>query len=158
MFRPIWVMLAALCLPAAAWAEGMTWRTATVIATQLGGETVRRGVAIFDDGSPATLTLRLRPTAPPSQGRMPFTTRSDYRFEDGSTFTVDGTGTAAMSPEGVPLPVEHVVEGTFTGGTGRFAGITGTVTLRSRAGFDRMAPGVLGDQFSTGEATYSLAK
>lgn len=158
MFRSISITILALLAPGAAWAESMAWRAATVIATQAGSETVRRGVAIFADGEPATLTLRLRPTAAPSQGRMPFSTHSVYRFDDGSTFTIEGAGTAAMSPEGVPLPVENLIEGSFVGGTGRFAGIAGTVTLRSRSGFDRTAPGVLGEQFSTGEGTYTLAR
>ncbi len=148
--------LVVAAMPLAAKADTMSWRVATVIATQQGGETVRRGVAIFSNGEPATLTLRLRPVAPPSGGRMPFTTETIYRFEDGSTITVVGKGEAQMSPEGVPLPVATVIEGTFSAGSGRFTGISGTVTLTSRSGMDRTSLGVLGDQFSAAEATYNL--
>jgi hypothetical protein len=140
----------------AAAAETMSWKVATVVATQQGSETVRRGVAIFSNGEPATLTLRLRPIAPPSGGRMPFTTETIYRFDDGSTITVVGKGEAQMSPEGVPLPLATTIEGTFSAGSGRFSGISGTVTLTSRSGMDRTSPGVLGDQFSAAEATYKL--
>ena len=139
-------------------ADTMSWRVATVVSTQEAGETVRRGVAIFSNGEPATLTLRLRPTAPPSQGKMPFSIRTIYRFEDGSTFTVSGRGIAAMAAEGVPLTSETQIEGGFVDGTGRFSGIEGTVVLKSRSGLDRSAPGVLGDQFSSAEATYSLKR
>lgn len=138
--------------------ETLNWRLATVVVDQQAGETVRRGAAIFSNGEPAFVTLRLRPTAPPAQGRMPFATHSLYRFEDGSTFTVVGTGVAAMSPEGVPLPVENLIEGRVTEGTGRFAGISGTVALRSRSGMDRTSPGVLGDQFAAGQADVSLPR
>jgi hypothetical protein len=148
--------LAITAMPLVAKADTMAWRVATVIASQQGSETVRRGVAIFSNGEPATLTLRLRPVAPPSGGRMPFTTETIYRFEDESTITVVGKGEAQMSPEGVPLPVSTVIEGTFSAGSGRFNGISGTVTLTSRSGMDRTALGVLGDQFSAAEATYKL--
>jgi hypothetical protein len=73
-----------------------------------------------------------------------------------TTEYVVGKGEAQMSPEGVPLPVATVIEGTFSAGSGRFAGINGTVTLTSRSGMDRTSLGVLGDQFSAAEATYKL--
>lgn len=146
----------ALAIPAHA--ETMTWRVATVISAQQSGETVRRGVAIFANGEPALVTLRLRPTAPPSQGKMPFSTHTVYRFEDGSSFTIVGAGSASMSPEGIPLPVETLIDSRFESGSGRFTGITGTATLRSRSGLDRTALGVLGDQFSVAEADYTLPK
>lgn len=150
----ITILLAAA--PLCSSAETLSWRLATVVATQQGSETVRRGVAIFSTGEPATLTLRLRPAAPPSGGGMRFTTETIYRFEDGSTFTVVGHGEAQMSPEGVPLPGPTAIEGRFESGSGRFAGITGTVRLSSRSGLDRTATGLLGDQFSSAESEYQL--
>lgn len=159
MSRPDLVLASiAVTTPAWAAAEALSWRVATVGVTQQAGEATHRGVALFANGEPATLTLRLRPTAAPSRGRMPFATHTVHRFEDGSTFTVLGAGQAAMSTEGVPLPVESLIEGRFEGGTGRFAGIKGTVTLRSRSGMDRPAPGVPGDQPSVAEAGYTVPK
>ena len=112
----------------------------------------------MDGGQSAFVTLRLRPTAPPSQGAMPFATETEYRFEDGSSFTVRGQGVAKMSPEGVPIPGETRISGTFIAGTGRYAGISGTVMMRSVSGLNRMADGVLGDQFAEGQAEYLLPK
>lgn len=152
------VALCALASPMAAWADTMTWRLATVTSTMQAGETLRKGVAIFDNGQPAFVSIRLRPTAPPAQGSMPFTTETEYRFEDGSTFTVRGSGISRMSPEGVPIPGETRVDGSFASGTGRFSGIRGTVVLRSVSGLSRMTDGVLGEQFGEGQADYTLAR
>ncbi|MBX3637851.1 MAG: hypothetical protein KF683_20960 [Rubrivivax sp.] len=137
-------------------ADTMSWRLATVISTQQGGETVRRGVAIMSTGQPALVTLRLRPTAPPAQGAMPFTTETEYRFDDGSSFVVRGQGIARMSPEGVPITGETRIEGSFVAGTGRYAGIAGTVRVRTVSGLNPTADGILGDQFAEAQAEYTL--
>lgn len=158
MIRTLALALFTGLLPCAILAETMSWRLATVVSSQQGSETIRRGVALFSNGEPATLTLRLRPTASPSQGRMPFSTHTVYRFEDGSSFVVVGAGSAAVSPEGAPLPVENLIEGSFAEGSGRYLGITGKVTLRSRSGMDRSAHGILGDQFSFAQAEYTISK
>jgi hypothetical protein len=63
-----------------------------------------------------------------------------------------------MSPEGVPVQGETEISGTFIAGTGRYAGISGTVLMRSVSGMNRMADGVLGDQFAEGRAEYTLPK
>jgi hypothetical protein len=47
--------------------------------------------------------------------------------------------------------------GKLVEGTGRFAGISGTVDFNGR-GMDAMADGNLGDIFATGRATYTLNK
>ena len=47
--------------------------------------------------------------------------------------------------------------GKLVEGTGRFAGISGTIEFKGR-GMDVMADGNLGDIFATGRATYTLSK
>ena len=64
--RKIILPLLVALAPAAAFADDMSWRVATVVSSQQDGQTVRRGVAIFSNGEPALVTLRLKPTAPPS--------------------------------------------------------------------------------------------
>jgi hypothetical protein len=145
-------------LPTTVLAESMTWRMTTVVAMQQGSDTIRRGVAMTDTGHAAFVTMKIRPTAPPSQGAMPFTSETEYRFEDGSSFTVRGHGVARMSPEGVPIPGEVQVNGSLIAGAGRFAGVSGTVKMRSVSGLNRRVDGILGDQFAEGQAEYALPK
>lgn len=137
-------------------ADSLYWRLATVTVTMQAGETLRKGVALFSNGQPALVTVRLRPTAQPAQGSMPFSTDTEYQFEDGSSFTVRGQGVTKMTPEGVPLPGENRIEGRFIAGSGRYAGITGTVSVRTVSGLNRMADGVLGDSFGDAQAEYTL--
>ena len=151
-------LASSLLLGGTALAETMSWRLTTVTATMQAGETSRRGVAIFSNGQPAFVVVRLRPTAQPSQGSMPFSTETEYRFEDGSSFTVRGQGTAKLSPEGVPLAGETRIDGNFIAGTGRYAGITGSVSVRSVSGLNRMTDGILGDSFGDAQAEYTLPK
>jgi len=139
-------------------AETASWRLTTVTATMQAGETIRKGVAIFSNGQPAFVTVRLRPTAQPAQGSMPFSTETEDRFEDRSSFTVLGHGVTRMSPEGVPMAGENRIDGKFIAGTGRFAGITGTVSVRTVSGMNRTTDGALGDSFGEAQADYTSPK
>lgn len=73
------------------------------------------------------------------------------RFEDGSTFTFDMDGVTQFGPAGSPPTMS--ARGKLVEGTGRFAGISGTIEFNGR-GMDVMADGNLGDIFATGRATY----
>ena len=77
------------------------------------------------------------------------------RFEDGATFSFDMQGVTQFGPPGI-MPTMSA-SGKLVEGTGRFAGISGTIEFNGR-GMDVMADGNLGDIFATGRASYTLNK
>jgi hypothetical protein len=140
----------------------LSWRQTSVLAERRmeGGApvTVRRGVAVFADGEPATITVRLLPSGRPVDGRMTVVQEMRYRFEDGSTFAVRGAGTPRVNPDGSPIPGEVLATGDVIEGSGRFAGITGTYTMRSRTDLPARADGMLGDYFGDAQATVTIRR
>jgi hypothetical protein len=150
-----WVLGLGLMAGAApAQAEELIWRQTSVRTEAQGLSYVRRGVAMFGTGEPATLTFR-GVAKPPEGGRQDFSGRMLMRFEDGATFSFDMQGITQFSPAGAPPTIS--ASGMLVEGTGRFAGISGTVDFNGR-GMDAMADGNLGDIFATGRATYALNK
>lgn len=137
-----------------AWGEELAWRQTSVRTEVQGLSYVRRGVAMFSNGEPATLTFR-GVGKPPEGGRQAFSGRMLMRFEDGATFTFDMDGYMQSGPAGTPPTMS--ASGKLVEGTGRFAGISGTIEFNGRA-MDVMADGNLGDIFATGRATYALSK
>jgi len=134
--------------------EELSWRQSSIRTEVQGLSYVRRGVAMFANGEPATLIFRAVAT-PPEGGRQDFSGRMLMRFEDGATFAFDMQGITQFGPPGTPPTVS--ASGKLVEGTGRFAGISGTVEFKGR-GMDIMAEGNLGDIFATGRATYTLNK
>jgi len=134
--------------------EEMSWRQSSIRTETQGMSYVRRGVAMFANGEPATVLFR-GVGAPPEGGRQAFSGRMLMRFEDGATFTFDMEGVTQFGPAGTPPTLS--ASGKLVEGTGRFAGISGTVDFNGR-GMDVMADGNLGDIFATGRATYALKK
>lgn len=92
---------------------------------QATGKFVRKGVALFKGGDAALLTIEGQFT---SRDGTTLVAKNSYRFEDGSTFVHEGTG--LMKQEGTLRTSTGT--GTFTSGTGRFAGIGGTTSSSSR--------------------------
>lgn len=135
-------------------AEEMSWRQSSVRTEVQGASYVRRGVAMFANGEPATLTFR-GVGSPPAGGRQDFGGRMVMRFEDGATFTFDMQGVTQFGPAGAPPTMS--ASGKLLEGTGRFAGISGTIEFKGR-GMDVMTEGNLGDIFATGRAVYTLNK
>jgi hypothetical protein len=134
--------------------EELSWRQSSIRTEVQGLSYVRRGVAMFGNGEPATLIFR-GVGKPPEGDRQAFSGRMLMRFEDGATFTFDMDGVMQFGPAGTPPSM--LASGKMVEGTGRFAGISGTVDFKGR-GMDVMADGNLGDIFATGRATYSLSK
>ena len=134
--------------------EELSWRQSSIRTEVQGLGYVRRGVAMFGNGEPATLTFR-GVAKPPEGGRQAFSGRMLMRFEDGATFTFDMEGVTQFGPAGTAPTM--AASGKMVEGTGRFAGISGTVEFNGR-GMDVMADGNLGDIFATGRATYALNK
>lgn len=134
--------------------EELAWRQTSVRTETQGLSYVRRGVAMFSNGEPATLTFRGL-SQPPEGGRQAFGGRMLMRFEDGATFTFDMDGVIQSGPAGTPPTLS--ASGKLVEGTGRFAGISGTIEFKGR-GMDVMADGNLGDIFATGRATYALTR
>lgn len=132
--------------------EELAWRQTSVRTEVQGLSYVRRGVAMFGNGEPATLTFR-GVGKPPEGGRQAFSGRMLMRFEDGATFTFDMDGVMQFGPAGTPPTMS--ASGKLVEGTGRFAGISGTIEFTGR-GTDALADGNLGDIFATGRATYVL--
>ncbi len=134
--------------------EELSWRQSSIRTEAQGLSYVRRGVAMFANGEPATLTFR-GVAKPPEGGRQDFSGRMLMRFEDGATFSFDMQGVTQFGPAGM-LPTMSA-SGKLVEGTGRFAGISGTIEFNGR-GMDVMADGNLGDIFATGRANYTLNK
>ena len=134
--------------------EELNWRQSSIRTEAQGLSYVRRGVAMFANGEPATLTFR-GDAKPPEGGRQDFSGRMLMRFEDGATFTFDMQGVTQFGPAGSPPTMS--ANGKLVEGTGRFAGISGTIEFKGR-GMDVMADGNLGDIFASGRATYTLNK
>lgn len=140
----------------------LAWRQTSVLVERRmeGGASVsmRRGVAMFADGEPATITARLQPSGRPVDGRMTVTQEMRYRFEDGSSFAVRGAGVVRVNPDGSPIPGEVLASGEVVEGSGRFAGMSGSYTMRSRTDLPPRADGVLGDYFGDAEAKVTLRR
>lgn len=147
---------AGIALPAHA--DELSWRQTSVFVTQDGQTSVRAGVAIVNGKEPATISVRIRPLAPPQGGRMPVMTDIVLRFEDGSTLVTQGESQARMDAQGVPIRGEGRNTGRVVSGTGRFEGMSGTYEMRVRTDIDRQADGVLGDYFATVQATVNRPK
>lgn len=113
---------------------------------------VRRGVAMFANGEPATLIFR-GVAKPPTGGSQDLSGRMLMRFEDGATFTFDMQGVTEFGAGGTAPTMS--ASGKLVEGTGRFSGISGTIEFNGR-GMDVRADGNLGDIFATGRATYGL--
>ena len=146
------------CLGLPAHADTLSWRQTSVLATQQGPVATRRGVAIFANAEPATMTVQLRPLGPPSGRSVEIGSEMSYRFDDGSTLTIQGKTMAQLAPEDGTVRGESTTAGKVVSGTGRFNGATGTFTMRVRTDIDRSADGVLGDYFAVCEATFTLTK
>jgi len=150
------LLLGAGLLAGAAPAHGeeLSWRQSSVRTEMQGLNYVRRGVAMFANGEPATLTFR-GVAKPPEGTRQDFSGRMLMRFDDGATFTFDMQGATQYGPPGTPPTMS--ASGALVEGTGRFAGISGTIEFKGR-GMDVMAEGNLGDIFGSGRATYTLKR
>ena len=109
---------------------------------------------MFTDGEPATLSFR-GVGKPPEGGRQDFGGRMLMRFEDGASFSFDMDGITQFGADGTPPTI--AASGKLIEGTGRFAGISGTVEFNGR-GMDTQADGNLGDIFANVRATYVLSK
>lgn len=140
--------------PTTAGAEELSWRQTSIRTENMGASYVRRGVAMFSTGEPATLSFH-GTSRPPAGGAMPFTGRMVLRFEDGSSFSFDAEGSVQVTSGG---PGAMQMKGTLVEGSGRYAGIRGSVEMSGQAGQDVTSTGVLGDIFASGRATYTLAK
>lgn len=151
----------AIAVPALAQTT-LAWRQTSVLAERkMEGAvpvSLRRGVAMFADGEPATITARLVPSGRPVDGRMTVVQEMRYRFEDGSMFAVRGAAVARVNPDGSPIPGEVQASGEFVEGSGRFAGISGTYTMRSRTDLPARADGMLGDYYGDAEAKVTLRR
>jgi hypothetical protein len=134
--------------------EELSWRQSSIRTEVQGLSYVRRGVAMFANSEPATLIFR-GDAKPPEGGRQDFSGRMLMRFEDGATFTFDMQGVTQFGPAGTPPTMS--ANGKLVEGTGRYAGISGTIEFKGR-GMDVMADGNLGDIFAIGRATYTLSK
>lgn len=146
--------LGLMACAAPAQGDELSWRQSSIRTEVQGPSYVRRGVAMFANGEPATLVFRAV-SQPPADGRQDFSGRMLMRFEDGATFTFDMQGVMQYGPAGTPPQV--VASGKLVEGTGRFAGISGTIEFNGH-GTDLKADGNLGDIFATGRATYTLNK
>lgn len=137
-------------------ADELVWRSASVQGPREPGLNTRLGVAIFDGREPATTLRRVRPAAPPVDGRLTVQVEQEFRFADGSTLALHSTEVLTLTPQGQHAPGPWEGEGRVAGGSGRFAGAGGTFRFRAVMGLDGRADGVLGDGFLEGRASVTL--
>lgn len=121
--------------------EELGWRQSSIRTEAQGLSYVRRCVPMFANGEPATLIFR-GVGKPPEGGRQAFGGCMLMRFEDSAPFTFDMEGVMLSGPAGTPPTLS--AGGKLVEGTGRFAGISGTIEFNGR-GMDVMADGNLGD-------------
>jgi hypothetical protein len=91
-------------------------------------DSTRRGIAMFSNGDLATVTMTATNLSREGNATT-FRTRSVYTFEDGSTFLHEGQG--RMQSQSATRNTQ-TGEAVFTGGTGRFEGITGKIVSIGR--------------------------
>ena len=158
--RPLAALLMAAAL-ASTWtavaAETLTWRQASVQTGREGNVTLRRGVVLFGNGEPATMTVRLQPVGAPKDGVLPMLNETSFRFEDGSTLTMQAPVAVRLGADGRAVRGENTNDGKFIAGTGRFQGATGSYHLRVRTDIDTAVDGTLGDYFAVGQAEWQRA-
>lgn len=135
----------------------LTWRMSTNIASVTPPVFERRGVLVAGSGEPGTVYVRMVAPQPPSGGRWMLSNRLLLRFEDGSTLTMEYPSEVRTNGDNSVVAGTYTFDGEVVGGTGRFAGASGTLRLQATVGLDRTRPGVLGDNFATGAARFTLA-
>lgn len=151
-------LMMAGALAAPAWADTLSWRQTSVVASQSGPVTLRKGVAVFNTKETATMTVQLRALAPPADGKFLYTSLMEYQFAEGSTLALRFDGESRVTPEGSPAAGEMRAKGEVVSGTGRFAGATGSFQMRIRTGLDVQADGILGDNFAAVDLDYSVRR
>jgi hypothetical protein len=108
-------------LPTAALAADIAWKKAE---TQ--DKVARAGTATLSDGQQASVAAELTFGPKDLKDRQTFKGRTVLSFKDKSTITIDYSGSANVT--------DYTNRGTgkIVSGTGRFAGISGTVTFDGR--------------------------
>jgi hypothetical protein len=113
----------------------------------------RRGLCLYSTGEIAT--YHGAGTLDHTKGKGAAKGESTCTFEDGSSATVLWSAEMAPGPRG--LTVFSAGKGEYTRGTGRFAGITGTITFAGRA-YTPVKDETKGDVVMITQGTYSLPK
>lgn len=112
--------------PAAVLAAEIAWQQVTKARTVTGDTIARSGTAKLSSGETATVKLDGRYGPKDKKGRATFKAKSQLEFADGSTIVTQYSGNVD------PASYTHRGSGTFVSGTGRFAGIKGTVKFEGR--------------------------
>jgi hypothetical protein len=113
------------------------------------GVWTRRGLTMFDDGEVASYSAL--GDFDLTQGAGTISGTDTTFFADGSSWSTRFTGEFSIGPKGLWV-IPH--KGEFVGGSGRFAGISGTLTYTSRQVDKR--PDFEGFAVTEGSATYTL--
>ena len=92
------------------------------------GVGVREGVQVFENGELAWVKAALMLDGMKGAGKLEAYTT--ITFLDGSTYTIHTKGTLEATPQGVTSAAK--VTGDLVGGTGRFQGIKGTMTMSTK--------------------------
>lgn len=125
--------LVAVCLAVAAWgspsaalATDIAWQQKTTKKAEVGDKVARAGTATLSDGAQAAVAAELTFGTKVVKGRQSFKGRTVLAFKDESMITIDYSGSMNVA--------DYSMRGTgqIASGTGRFAGIKGTVTFDGR--------------------------
>jgi hypothetical protein len=134
--------------PALSQAAELSWvGSSYLVRTDGGGAFHRRGVAWFPNNDVALMTMEGQVTQS-TGGVTRYTAKITYQFPDGSTIQQEGVGSNDTRTDLLGV-VEG--EGRLVGGSGRFAGITGT-TKSSGKGLNGS------DSYSIFKADYEIRK
>jgi hypothetical protein len=164
-----WVVLALLALAAllyatsSASADELKWRIGSYMAAfdakpvgdvdgHVAGPYVRRGLAFFPSGEVGVWTNTGALDMIKGKGVAKGTTLT--RFEDGSTLATSFVAEFAPGPDNLSV---YRMSGELTGGSGRFAGIRGSITSTGKA-MTPLAGDMRGDAYFDIVATYTLPK
>jgi hypothetical protein len=113
-------------LPTAALAADIAWQQVTKKKAETQDKVARAGTATLSDGQQASVAAELTFGPKDLKDRQTFKGRTVLSFKDKSTITIDYSGSANVT--------DYTNRGTgkIVSGTGRFAGISGTVTFDGR--------------------------
>ncbi len=113
---------AALCLPSFAAAADIAWTSTRISASLATGKRVNVSEAVFTDGSKADVSSACTSGPLDDKGWATSACEAEFRFADGSRILM------SYNSRHDEKTLAANATGTFTGGKGRFEGMTGTVS------------------------------
>ncbi|MDZ7653294.1 MAG: hypothetical protein U5L03_12485 [Burkholderiaceae bacterium] len=116
------MLVGGLGTPGAAWSADIAWSQTRTSGTMATGKRTSVGVASFAGGERADVSTACSSGPLDADGLVTSKCDAEFRFADGSRINL------SFDSRHDEKTMNAKATGTFTGGAGRFAGMTGTVT------------------------------